>query len=25
MDKKVKGFKAHPTSYIFPWDWSLEA
>jgi peptide/nickel transport system substrate-binding protein len=25
MDKKVKGFKAHPTSYIFPWEWSLEA
>ena len=25
MDKKVKGYKAHPTSYIFPWDWSLEA
>jgi peptide/nickel transport system substrate-binding protein len=25
MDKKVKGFKAHPTSYVFPWDWSLEA
>jgi len=25
MDKKVKGFKAHPTQYIFPWEWSLEA
>jgi len=25
MDKKVKGFKAHPTQYVFPWDWSLEA
>jgi peptide/nickel transport system substrate-binding protein len=25
MDKKVKGFAAHPTQYIFPWDWSLEA
>ncbi len=25
MDKKVKGFQAHPTQYIFPWDWSLEA
>ncbi len=24
MDKKVKGFAAHPTQYIFPWDWSLE-
>jgi peptide/nickel transport system substrate-binding protein len=25
MDKKVKGFKAHPTQYVFPWDWSLDA
>ena len=25
MDKKVKGFTAHPTQYIFPWEWSLEA
>lgn len=25
MDKKVKGFAAHPTQYIFPWQWSLEA
>ena len=25
MDKKVKGFGAHPTQYIFPWDWSIEA
>ncbi len=25
MDKKVKGFAAHPTQDIFPWDWSLEA
>ena len=25
MDKKVKGFAAHPTQYIFPWEWSLEA
>ncbi len=24
MDKKVKGFTAHPTQYIFPWEWSLE-
>jgi peptide/nickel transport system substrate-binding protein len=24
MDKKVKGFEAHPTLYIFPWKWSLE-
>jgi len=24
MDKKVKGFAGHPTSYIFPWQWSLE-
>ncbi len=23
MDKKVKGFTAHPTQYIFPWEWSL--
>ena len=22
MDKKVKGFEAHPTHYIFPWKWS---
>lgn len=25
MDKKVSGFAAHPTQYIFPWDWSIEA
>ena len=25
MSKKVKGFAAHPTNYVFPWDWSLEA
>ena len=25
MDQKVKGFGAHPTQYIFPWDWSIEA
>jgi peptide/nickel transport system substrate-binding protein len=25
MDKKVKGFTSHPTQYIFPWEWSLEA
>ncbi len=25
MDKKVKGFEYHPSSYIFPWQWSLEA
>jgi peptide/nickel transport system substrate-binding protein len=24
MDKKVKGYEAHPTLYIFPWKWSLE-
>jgi peptide/nickel transport system substrate-binding protein len=24
MDKKVKGFAAHPTNYIFPWQWSME-
>ena len=24
MDKKVKGFEAHPTLYIFPWKWSIE-
>lgn len=23
MDKKVLGFQAHPTQYVFPWDWSL--
>jgi len=23
MDKKVQGFQAHPTQYVFPWDWSL--
>jgi peptide/nickel transport system substrate-binding protein len=25
MDKKIKGFAAHPTNYIFPWQWSIEA
>ncbi len=25
MDKAVKGFESHPTSYYFPWKWSLEA
>jgi len=25
MDKKVKGYEAHPSLYIFPWKWSLEA
>ena len=24
MDKKVSGFEAHPTEYIFPWEWSIE-
>jgi peptide/nickel transport system substrate-binding protein len=24
MDKKVKGYEAHPSLYIFPWNWSLE-
>ena len=24
-DKKLKGFHAHPTSYFFVEDWSLEA
>jgi peptide/nickel transport system substrate-binding protein len=23
MDKKVQGYQAHPTQYVFPWDWSL--
>lgn len=23
MDKKVVGFAAHPTQYIFPWEWSV--
>jgi hypothetical protein len=22
--KKVKGYEAHPTLYIFPWKWSIE-
>jgi hypothetical protein len=25
MDKKLKGFQAHPTSYFFCEEWSLEA
>jgi peptide/nickel transport system substrate-binding protein len=25
MDKKLKGFQAHPTSYLFAEEWSLEA
>ncbi len=25
MDKAVKGFKAHPTAYLFAEEWSLEA
>lgn len=24
MDKKVKGYAAHPTGYVFPWQWSIE-
>jgi peptide/nickel transport system substrate-binding protein len=24
MDKKVEGYEAHPSLYIFPWKWSLE-
>ena len=22
MSKDVKGFQAHPTQYVFPWEWS---
>ena len=25
MDRRVKGFKAHPTAYMFAEEWSLEA
>jgi peptide/nickel transport system substrate-binding protein len=25
MDKRVKGYRAHPTSYMFCEEWSLEA
>jgi len=25
MDKRVKGYEAHPSLYIFPWKWSFEA
>jgi peptide/nickel transport system substrate-binding protein len=24
MDKRVKGYEAHPSLYIFPWKWSIE-
>jgi len=25
MDKRVAGYEAHPSLYIFPWKWSLDA